>query len=153
MPAERNVYVLDDDEAVLCSLERLLSSAQFEPVTFERPERFLNAAKTFRTGCVLLDVRLPGMNGLDVQAQLNRMRSDLSVIIVTAQGDVHTVVRAMKAGASDFLEKPYSDHALLAAIDSTFTKEHQIARDRDVADAVQRVARLSPRERDVLDGL
>ncbi len=95
MPAERTVYVLDDDEAVLRSLERLLSSAHFEPVTFERPERFLNAAKTFKTGCVLLDVRLPGMNGLDVQAQLKRMRSDLSVIIVTAQGDVQTAVRAM----------------------------------------------------------
>ena len=66
MPVERTVYVLDDDEAVLRSLERLLSSAHFEPVTFERPERFLNAAKTFKTGCVLLDVRLPGMNGLDV---------------------------------------------------------------------------------------
>jgi len=153
MPVERTVYVLDDDEAVLRSLERLLRSANFEPVTFERADQFLAAATWFKPGCVLLDVRLPGMDGLEVQAQLARMRSDLSVIIVTAQGDVHTVVRAMKAGASDFLEKPYSDHALLAAIDSTFTKEHQIARDRDVADAVQRVARLSPRERDVLDGL
>src|SRR3977135_3886493 len=153
MPAERTGYVLDDDEAVLRSLERLLSSAHFEPVTFERPERFLNAAKTFRTGCVLLDVRLPGMNGLDVQAQLNRMRSDLSVIIVTAQGDVQTAVRAMKAGASDFLEKPYSDHALLGAIEATFEREHRMTSDREIVDAVRRVASLSPRERDVLDGL
>jgi two-component system response regulator FixJ len=93
------------------------------------------------------------MDGLEVLAQLAQIRSDLPVIIVTAQGDVQTAVRAMKAGASDFLEKPYSDHELLRAIETTLTKELQIARDRDVADAVRRVASLSPRERDVLDGL
>src|SRR4051794_24743104 len=104
MTTERTVYVLDDDNAVRRSLERLLSSANFEPVTFERPDLFLMAAKTFKTGCVLLDVRLPGMSGLDVQARLHKMRSDLAVIIVTGQGDIQTAVRAMKAGASDFLE-------------------------------------------------
>src|ERR1700738_335705 len=109
MTTERAVYILADDAAVLRSLERLLSSANFEPITFERPDLFLTAAKTFKTGCVVLDVRLPGMSGLEVQLQLNKMRSDLSVIIVTAQGDIQTAVRAMKAGASDFLEKPYSD--------------------------------------------
>ncbi|TYL96369.1 response regulator transcription factor [Bradyrhizobium rifense] len=153
MSIERTVYVLDDDEAVLRSLERLLSSANFEPVTFERADQFLAAAMGFKPACVLLDVRLPETNGLEVQAQLARMRSDLSVIIVTAQGNVQTAVRAMKAGASDFLEKPYSDHALLAAIEATFTKELQIPGDREGADAVRRVASLSPRERDVLDGL
>jgi len=153
MPVERTVYVLDDDEAVLRSLERLLSSANFKAVTFERPEQFLTAAKTFKTGCVLLDVRLPGMSGLDVQAQLNRMRSDLSVIIVTAQGDTQTAVRAMKAGASDFLEKPYSDSALLASIEAALEKDQRPARDRDLADAVRRIGILSPREREVLDGL
>jgi two-component system response regulator FixJ len=153
MPVERTVYVLDDDEAVLRSLERLLSSANFEPVTFERADPFLAAATGFKPGCVLLDVRLPGMDGLEVQAQLARMRSDLSVIIVTAQGDVQTAVRAMKAGASDFIEKPYSDHALLRSIEATFTKELRISRDRDVADAVRRIASLSARERNVLDGL
>jgi two-component system response regulator FixJ len=113
----------------------------------------LAAAVGFKPGCVLLDVRLPGMDGLEVLAQLAQIRSDLSVIIVTAQGDVQTAVRAMKAGASDFLEKPYSDYALLAAIQATRTKELPNARDRDVTDAVRRVANLSPRERDVLNGL
>jgi two-component system response regulator FixJ len=113
----------------------------------------LAAATGFKPGCVLLDIRLPGMDGLEVLAQLTQIRSDLSVIIVTAQGDVKTAVQAMKAGVSDFLEKPYSDHALLGAIEATFIKQFQIARDRDVADAVRRVASLSPRERDVLDGL
>ncbi|MCP1908784.1 two-component system response regulator FixJ [Bradyrhizobium sp. USDA 4509] len=153
MPIERTVYVLDDDEAVLRSLERLLSSANFEPVTFERADQFLAAAMGFKPACVLLDVRLPDTNGLEVQAQLTRMRSDLSVIIVTAQGDIQTAVRAMRAGACDFIEKPYSDHALLGAIEATFTKEPQITGDREGADAVRRVASLSPRERDVLDGL
>ncbi len=104
MTMERTVYVLDDDAAVLRSLERLLSSANFEPVTFERPDLFLAAAKTFKTGCVLLDIRLPGTSGLDVQTQLRKVRNDLAVIVMTAQGDVQTAVRAMKAGASDFLD-------------------------------------------------
>jgi two-component system response regulator FixJ len=151
--AERTVYILDDDVAVLRSLERLLSSASFEPIAFENPDAFLAAAKTFKTGCVLLDVRLPGMSGLDVQTRLLKMRSDLAVIIVTGQGDIQTAVRAMRAGATDFLEKPYSEHALLGSIEMAFGKGTQPDRDREIADAARRVATLSPREREVLDGL
>jgi two-component system response regulator FixJ len=151
--AERTVYILDDDDAVLRSLERLLRSANFEPVAFDRSDVFLAAAKTFKTGCVLLDVRLPGMSGLDVQAQLLKMRTDLAVIVVTGQGDIQTAVRAMKAGATDFLEKPYSDHALLGSIEATFRNETHSDRGRDIADAARRVAALSPRELEVLDGL
>ena len=153
MATERTIYVLDDDDAVLRSLKRLLSSANFEPVTFDRPHAFLAAARTFKTGCVLLDVRLPGMSGLDVQTQLLQMRSDLAVIVVTGQGDVQTAVRAMKAGASDFLEKPYSDHALLGSIEAAFSRETHFDRDREIGDAVRRIATLSPREREVLDQL
>src|SRR3984885_11369150 len=153
MATERTVYVLDDDDAVLRSLERLLSSANFKPVTFGHPSGFLTAAKTFKTGCVLLDVRLPGMSGLEVQTQLMKMRNDLAVIVVTGQGDIQTAVRAMKAGATDFLEKPYSDHALLGSIEMAFGKGTFSDRDRDIADAARRVATLSPREREVLDGL
>jgi two-component system response regulator FixJ len=153
MSVERTVYVLDDDQAVLRSLERLLGSANFETVTFDRPELFLTAARTFKTGCVLLDVRLPGMSGLDVQARLKTMRNDLSVIIVTAQGDIQTAVRAMKAGASDFLEKPYSDYALLGSIETALEKEQVSARNREIVDAVRRIESLSRRERDLLNGL
>ena len=153
MAAERTVYILDDDAAVLRSLERLLSLANFEPITFDHPDQFLTAAKTFKTGCVLLDVRLPGMSGLDVQAQLLKMRNDLAVIVVTGQGDIQTAVRAMKGGAADFLEKPYSEHALLESIEATFRREAHSDHDRDIADAVRRIATLSPREREVLDGL
>src|SRR6202048_3587029 len=123
MATERTVYVLDDDAAVLRSLERLLSSAHFEPVTFDHPEAFLAAAKTFKPGCVLLDVRLPGMSGLDVQAQLLKMRTDLAVIVVTGQGDIQTAVRAMKAGAADFLEKPYGDDVLVGGMETAFGRE------------------------------
>jgi two-component system, LuxR family, response regulator FixJ len=153
MPTKRTVYVLDDDEAVRRSLERLLSSANFEPVTFERSDMFLTAARTFKTGCVLLDVRLQGMSGLEVQEQLHQMRNDLPIIVMTAQGDVQTAVRAMKAGASDFLEKPYSDHTLLGSIEAAFAKENPSDRNDEIADAVRRVASLSPREREVLYGL
>src|ERR1700676_3441569 len=151
--AERTVYILDDDVAVLRSLERLLSSASFEPIAFDNPDAFLAAAKTFKTGCVLLDVRLPGMSGLDVQTQLLKMRTDLAVIVVTGQGDIQTAVRAMKAGATDFLEKPYSDHALLGSIEVAFARENQHNRDHDITDAIRRIATLSPREREVLDAL
>jgi two-component system response regulator FixJ len=133
--AERTVYILDDDLAVLRSLERLLSSAGFEAIAFDRPDAFLAAAKTFQTGCVLLDVRLPGMSGLDVQTQLLKTRNDLAVIVVTGQGDIQTAVRAMKAGATDFLEKPYSDHALLGSIEMAFSKAVHSDRDHDIADA------------------
>jgi two-component system response regulator FixJ len=81
------------------------------------------------------------------------MRNDLAVIVVTGQGDIQTAVRAMKAGAADFLEKPYSDHALLGAIEAAFRKEARPERDRDIVEAVRRIASLTPRERDVLDGL
>jgi two-component system response regulator FixJ len=144
---------MDDDDAVLRSLERLLNSVNFEPITFNRPDMFLAAAQTFKSGCVLLDVRLPGISGLEVQAQLHKMRNDLPVIVMTGEGDIQTAVRAIKAGAVDFLEKPYSDHALLRTIEAAFAKENRLNRDSEIEDAVRRIAILSPREREVLDGL
>jgi two-component system response regulator FixJ len=149
MANERTVYVLDDDAAVLRSMARLLNSANFHPVTFSCPNEFLAAVNGFGEGCVLLDVRLPGMSGLDVQAHLKTLRPDLAVIVVTGQGDIQTAVRAMKAGAADFIEKPYSDKALLGSIEAAFGREF----DFDIAGAVRRIASLSARERDVLDGL
>jgi two-component system response regulator FixJ len=93
------------------------------------------------------------MSGLEVQAQLHKMRNDLPVIVMTGEGDIQTAVRAMKAGAADFLEKPYSDHALLRTIEAAFAKENRLNRDGEIEDAVRRIAILSPREREVLDGL
>jgi two-component system, LuxR family, response regulator FixJ len=153
MPAGRTIYVLDDDEAVRRSLERLLRTARFEPVAFDDPDVFLRAAKAIKAGCVLLDIRLQGMNGLEVQQHLNRIRRDLPVIIVTAQGDIQTAVRAMKAGAIDFIEKPYSEDALLSSIEMAFAIGGQPYYNDEIADAARRIAGLSRREREVLDGL
>src|SRR6202795_3522390 len=98
---------------------------------------FVIAARIFKTGCGLLDVRVPGMSGLEVQEELNRIRNDLPVIVMTAQGDVQTAARAMKSGATDFLEKPYSDHALLGSIEAAFARAIPSDRNKEIADAVQ----------------
>jgi two-component system response regulator FixJ len=149
----RTVYVLDDDAAVCRSLERLLSSARFEAVTFQRPDEFLSKAGKFKEGCVLLDVRLPGTNGVEVMKALHRIRNDLPVIVMTAQADIQGAVRAMKAGAVDFLEKPHSEEALLSAIEAAFASRGAFARAEEIADATRRIEALSPREREVLEGL
>src|SRR3954453_13066326 len=152
MSGERTVYVLDDDPAVCRSLERLLSLASFEPVTFQSPDEFLSKAAKFKKGCVLLDIRLPGTNGIEVMEALHRIRNDLPVILMTAQGDIEVAVRAMKAGAIDFLEKPHSEEALLGAIEAAFASD-AFVRAEEIADAMRRLDALSPREREVLEGL
>lgn len=153
MPDERTVYVLDDDAAVCRSLQRLLDSARFASVTFQGPEEFLGKAETFSKGCVLLDLRLPGTDGIEVMEALHRIRNDLPVIVMTGQGDIQVAVRAMKAGAIDFLEKPYSDEALLGAIEAAFASGGASARAEEIADATRRVDTLSPRERELLEAL
>ena len=113
---DRTVHVVDDDPAVRRSLERLLDAAGFHVVSYQSPAAFLNAASGLSAGCVLLDIRMPGVDGLEVQARLNRLRVNLPVIVMTGHGDVPSAVRAMKAGAVDFLEKPFDDETLLNAI-------------------------------------
>jgi two-component system response regulator FixJ len=153
MPPERTVHVVDDDAAVRRSLERLLSSAGFAAVSYPTPEAILDAAPGLAAGCILLDVRMPGMDGLMLQAELRARGGELPVIVMTGQGDVATAVRAMKAGAADFIEKPFNDEVLVTAIEAALGKVGQIGRDRDAAAAAQRIATLSPREREVLEGL
>ena len=148
------VHVVDDDSAVRRSLERLLDAAGFHVVSYQSPAAFLNAASGLSAGCVLLDIRMPGVDGLEVQARLNRLRVNLPVIVMTGHGDVPSAVRAMKAGAVDFLEKPFDDETLLNAIGGAFAKASRlIGGDREAVRAAQRIATLSPREREVLDAL
>jgi two-component system response regulator FixJ len=148
------VHVVDDDPAVRRSLERLLDAAGFHVVSYQSPAAFLNAASGLSAGCVLLDIRMPGVDGLEVQARLNRLRVNLPVIVMTGHGDVPSAVRAMKAGAVDFLEKPFDDETLLNAIGGAFAKASRlIGGDREAVRAAQRIAALSPREREVLDAL
>jgi len=151
---DRTVHVVDDDAAVRRSLERLLDAAGFHVVSYQSPTAFLNAASGLSAGCVLLDIRMPGVDGLEVQARLNRLRVNLPVIVMTGHGDVPSAVRAMKAGAVDFLEKPFDDETLLNAIGGAFAKASRlIGGDREAVRAAQRIATLSPREREVLDAL
>jgi two-component system, LuxR family, response regulator FixJ len=152
MPAERTIHVVDDDAAVRRSLELLLGSMGFITISYAAPDSFLLAAPGLTDGCVLLDVKMPGIGGLEVQARLKAIGFALPIIVITGQGDIQTAVRSMKAGAFDFLEKPYEDEALLRAIEAALaTTPH--GHDQQTLDAVQRIAQLSPREREVLEAL
>jgi two-component system response regulator FixJ len=152
MPAERTVHVVDDDVAVRRSLERLLDAAGIRAVSYASPLTFLDAAAGL-LGCVLLDIRMPELDGLEVQARLLECGISLPVIVMTGEGDVAGAVRAMKAGAVDFIEKPYDDDVLLRAIEAALARGSATDRSRDIAQAARRIARLSPREREVLDAL
>ena len=153
MPSKPVVHVVDDDAAIRRSLERLLASAGFTPVSYETPLVFLAAASGRLTGCILLDLWMPGMDGLEVQTRLRRMGVLLPVIVMTAGGDVQTAVRAMKAGAIDFIEKPFDDEALLNAIKASLAPAGQGDRADKTLDAARRLAALTPREQQVLNGL
>src|SRR5258705_11991401 len=113
--ADRTLYVVDDDAAVRRSLERLLERGGL-------PRSLLEACSGLSAGCILLDIRMPAVDGLEVQARLNRLRVQLPVIVMTGHGEVPSAVRAMKAGAVDFLEKPFGDETLLKAIEVAFVK-------------------------------
>jgi two-component system response regulator FixJ len=147
------VYIVDDDAAVRRSLGRLLDSAGFISRSFETPLQFLDAASSLARGCVLLDVRMAVMSGLEVQAALDRMNCTLPVVVMTGHGDVPTAVRAMKAGAVDFLEKPFDDEVLLEAIERALARSGGPDQAREALEAWKRIAILSQRERQVLDAI
>ena len=153
MVAERFIYVIDDDPAIRRSLERLLDAVGFQVASYATPKAFLDVAGSLLGGCVLLDLGMPEMDGFEVHARLRLINPDLPVIVVTAQGDVQTAVRAMKAGAVDFIEKPYGDDALIAAIESALKTGAAAGRTDDIAMAVALIDTLSPRERQVLEAL
>jgi two-component system response regulator FixJ len=119
----RTIYIVDDDVALLASLERLLRSVGLAAVSYESAFAFLEAAPDdLDDGCILLDIQMPGMNGLELQERLNSLEFKMPVIVITAKGDVKTAVRAMKSGAVDFIEKPFSDDLLLDAINAASTR-------------------------------
>jgi two-component system, LuxR family, response regulator FixJ len=153
MPAERTVHVVDDDPAIRRSLEQLLEAAGFKVVSYDTPLAFLDAAFDLVPGCVLLDIRMPGMDGLELQALLQEGNVPMPVVIMTGQGDIQSAVRAMKAGAVDFLEKPYSDESLINAIESALAGADRANVQREAAAASAQISALSPREREVLDAL
>jgi two-component system response regulator FixJ len=153
MASERVVHIVDDSPAVLRALERLLKTANYTVRCYERPGDFLEAAKELNDGCVILDLKMPELDGLQVQKRLREMGNRLQVIFLTAYGNVKTAVQAMKAGASDFVEKPVADKALFAAIDKALDCNKELTEPRESRDAARRVASLTPRERLVLNAM
>jgi two-component system response regulator FixJ len=153
MTAERLVHVVDDDADVRRSLERLLLAAALTPILYDNGFAVLDRVSAQSTGCMLLDVRMSGMDGLELQARLKDLGIALPVIVMTGHGDVPTAVRAMKAGAVDYIEKPFDDERLLAAIEVALAGAGDVSRDREAGDAARRIATLSRRERQVLDAL
>jgi two-component system response regulator FixJ len=150
--AEQVVYVVDDDQGMLDSTVWLLESVGLKALPFTSGRDFLDACEPGRNACVLLDVRMPGMGGLNVQEELRRRGIDLPLIFVSGHADVPIVVRAFRAGALDFIEKPYNEQLLLDSVQQALASCAQpTARsDARLAGIEQRLGRLTPRERDVL---
>ena len=151
MDATDTVHIVDDDAAVRDALGVLLESAGFSVRTYDNAAAFLAVAGA-ASGCVLIDVRMPGIDGLELQRRLGKQDVRLPVIVMTGQGDIPVAVRAMKAGAVDFREKPFAEERLLGAIERALAEHrrlHDIA--AAAADAAGRLARLTAREHQVLD--
>lgn len=150
----RLVHLVDDDEAIRRSVGFMLKTSGFHVRSYENGIALLKSASNLESGCVLLDIRMPGMDGLEVQAALKDKGVSLPVIIMTGHGDVSLAVQAMKAGAIDFIEKPFEKVVLLSAIEHGIERLKRSAADVDRAgEAAVRLQALTPREREVLDGL
>lgn len=150
----RLVHLVDDDEAIRRSVGFALKTSGFRVRVYENGTGILNEARDLETGCILLDIRMPGMDGLEVQEALKSKGVTLPVIIMTGHGDVSLAVRAMKAGAIDFIEKPFEKAVLLVAIEHAMGRLKQSAETiRDAHEAATKLQLLTARERDVLDGL
>ncbi|MCG6205089.1 response regulator transcription factor FixJ [Rhodopseudomonas sp. HC1] len=148
------VYVIDDDQAMRESIDFLLSAADYDVRLYESAASFLDALNEITFGCVLSDVRMPGIDGLDLLKRLKAGRSRLPVVIMTGHGDVPLAVEAMKLGAIDFIEKPFDDDRLIGLIETALKQAVDEARTEAVSqDIVARIQSLSPRERQVMDGL
>jgi two-component system response regulator FixJ len=156
MDPRTSVYVVDDDPGIRDSLQFLFESQNMSVEVFASAREFLAAGGARRTGCVVADVRMPDMTGLELQEELARAKSALAVILITGHADVPMAVRAMRAGAFDFLEKPIADDALFNSVRRALAAQKEPA-PRSLADPdriaaiTARLALLTPREREVLD--
>lgn len=149
-----NVYVIDDDPAMRDSLDFLLGSAGFNVTLFDSALKFLENMPSLAFGCVVSDVRMPGMDGIDLLRHLKKEPKALPIVIMTGHGDIPLAVEAMKLGALDFLEKPFEDERLVFMIDTALSQVADNSKNESViADIASRIASLSPRERQVMDGL
>jgi two-component system response regulator FixJ len=154
MSAKGKVYVIDDDEAMRESLNFLLDSAGFEVSLFESAVSFLQALPKLEFGCIVSDVRMPGLDGIELLKRVKADHSSFPVLIMTGHGDVPLAVEAMKLGAVDFLEKPFEDDRLIAMIETALRQAGPAARSEALTQEIAaRIATLSPRERQVMEGL
>ena len=155
MPSEKAiVHVIDDDEAIRQSLAFLLQAAKLEVRTYASAIAFLEALPDTAASCVITDVRMPVMSGVDLLRRLKELKIAVPVIVITGHGDVALAVEAMKAGAVDFLEKPFDDDVLLASVQSALKRQDgETKRHSERLEIEGRLAGLSNRERDVLGGL
>jgi two-component system response regulator FixJ len=145
------VYIVDDDDGMRHALTVLMTTVGYQPVAFARPSEFLAKYDPNQASCLVLDVRMPEMSGLEVQQQLNRSGSMLPVILVTGHGDIPMAVQAMKDGAFDFLQKPFRDQDLIDRINAALKQDAQNRESVDrLADLRQRAESLTPREREVM---
>jgi two-component system, LuxR family, response regulator FixJ len=153
-PEQRVVHLVDDDAAIRRSVGFMLKTSGHRVETYESGTELLKAIRHLDDGCILLDIRMPGMDGLEVQEALREKGVNLPVIIMTGHGDVALAVKAMKAGAVDFIEKPFDKGALLGSLEEAYLRlTRKGATDDRMRDAEVRLQALTPRERDVLNGL
>jgi two-component system response regulator FixJ len=155
MPSDKAiVHVIDDDDAVRQSLAFLLGTAGIDVQTYESAVAFLAVAEKVKLGCVITDVRMPEVSGVDLVRRLRELKLGVPVIVITGHGDVPLAVEAMKIGAVDFLEKPFDDEVLLASVRSALNQlDRDSKRQAERNEIEGRLASLSSRERDVLEGL
>ena len=155
MPSDKAVvHVIDDDEAVRQSLVFLLGTAGLEVRTYDSATAFLDALPNVVAGCVITDVRMPVVSGIELLRRLRKLKLAVPVIVITGHGDVPLAVEAMKMGAADFLEKPFDDEALLASVRSALNAlDRDRKREVERSEIESRLSGLSSREREVLEGL
>ena len=146
------VYVVDDDSAVRDSLRMLLKSVGLDCQTFESATAFLDGFEVGHHACLVADIRMPGMSGLDLQTELNRRQVHLPLVFITGHGDVPMAVDAMKAGALDFIEKPFRDQDLLDRINQALAEDQDWRQKGEQTQAIlQRIETLTPREKEVMN--
>lgn len=151
-PSPATVFVVDDDEAVRDSLALLLRSVELAVATFSSANDFLDSYDPAAPGCLILDVRLPGMSGLELQQRLADDGADLPIVFITGHGDVPMAVRAMRRGAVDFLQKPFSDQELLDRVQQALAEQSQRRQQSESkAEIAQRIRSLTPREHEVME--
>ena len=154
MPPDQCVYIVDDDEAVRDSLSALLESKGYAVTSFGSAPEFLETARSLSAGCVVVDIRMPEMDGLELQQRLIERSLGFPLIVITGHGDVPLAVRAMKAGAIDFIEKPFALEAILDSLAAAFARlATPTGQDPAAVAAASKLNLLSPREREVLEGL